>query len=229
MTSLQSSYSVPNHAPPLVLVMEDEEIVAKGLEMVLEEEGYDVDLAYTGAGALETFSNKDFDLLIADLRLPDSDGLEVIKIVKERRPETEVVVITGYSSVTSAVDAMKIGVADYLPKPFTESEIIVAVDNALNKNKLSVVSEDEGKVRPIKCNLLQKRQVIYVLDRANQDVEFSRNLLEGDSSALKDYCLSSEARAAITSGDLNWIRKNVGELADEQLKFIFRRLEREAW
>jgi len=209
--------------------MEDEEIVAKGLEMVLEEEGYDVDLAYTGAGALETFSNKDFDLLIADLRLPDSDGLEVIKIVKERRPETEVVVITGYSSVTSAVDAMKIGVADYLPKPFTESEIIVAVDNALNKNKLSVVSEDEGKVRPIKCNLLQKRQVIYVLDRANQDVEFSRNLLEGDSSALKDYCLSSEARAAITSGDLNWIRKNVGELADEQLKFIFRRLEREAW
>ena len=188
MTSLQLNHATgTGHAPPHILVMEDEEIVARGLEMVLEEEGYDVDLAFTGAGALETFSNSDFDLVIADLRLPDSDGLEIIKIVKERRPETEVVVITGYSSVSSAVDAMKIGVADYIPKPFTESEIKVAIGNALNKDRSATQQKAETADETAADNLIQKREVLRVLDRTNRDVEFTRNLLDCDSNVLKAY------------------------------------------
>ena len=228
MTSLQSSYSAVNHTSPHILIMEDEESIAKGLEMVLEEEGYDVDLANTGAGALETFSSKKFDLLIADLRLPDKNGLEVIKIVKEQRPETEVVVITGYSSVSSAVDAMKIGVADYLSKPFTESEIKVAIGNALKRSK-SVASEAKtGDVIPME-KLIQKREVIRVLNRTNEDVEFSGNLFEGSGDSLKEYHLSWEAKAAITSGDLKWLKQNVGDLSEKQLTFIYKRLEREVW
>ena len=68
MTTYQANHATA-HAPPHILVMEDEESVARGLEMVLEEEGYDVDLAYTGAGALETFEKSSFDLVVADLRL----------------------------------------------------------------------------------------------------------------------------------------------------------------
>jgi DNA-binding NtrC family response regulator len=230
MTSLQLNHATgTGHAPPHILVMEDEEIVARGLEMVLEEEGYDVDLAFTGAGALQTFANSKFDLVVADLRLPDSDGLEIIKIVKERRPETEVVVITGYSSVSSAVDAMKIGVADYIPKPFTESEIKVAIGKALNKDRAAAPKKVEAKDEPAAENLIQKREVKRVLERTNHDVKFAENLLEGDSSALKAYDLSWEAKAAITSGDLNWLRKNVGELTDEQMIFVNKRLQREAW
>jgi len=228
MISFQTNHA-SDHATPHILVMEDEEIVARGLEMVLEEEGYDVDLAYTGAGALETIASSDFDLVIADLRLPDSDGLEIIKIVKERRPETEVVVITGYSSVSSVVDAMKIGVADYLPKPFTESEIKVAIGNVLNKDKSTPQEKVETAIEAEPVNLIQKREVLRVLDRTNQDVKFARNLLEGDSSALRTYDLSWEAKAAITSGDLNWLRKNVGKLTDEQMTFVNKRLQREAW
>ncbi len=228
MTSLQSSYSAGNHTSPHILIMEDEEVIAKGLEMVLEEEGYEVDLADTGEGALETFSSKNFDLLIADLRLPDRNGLEVVKIVKEQRPETEVVVITGYSSVSSAVDAMKIGVADYLSKPFTESEIKVAIGNALRKNK-SVESEAKtSDVMPME-KLIQKREVIRVLNRTNEDVEFSGNLLDGPGDSLKEYHLSWEAKAAITSGDVKWLKQNVGDLTEKQLTFIYKRLEREAW
>ena len=96
-----------------ILLMEDEPSVAQGLQMVLKEEGYGVDLAMTGHSALEKFKQKYFDLLVADLRLPDMDGMEVIKAVKDRRPETGVVVITGYATVASAVNAMKIGVSDY--------------------------------------------------------------------------------------------------------------------
>ncbi len=228
MTTYHANHATA-HAPPHILVMEDEESVARGLEMVLEEEGYDVDLAYTGAGALETFEKSSFDLVVADLRLPDSDGLEIIKIVKERKPETEVVVITGYSSVSSAVDAMKIGVADYLPKPFTESEIKVAIGNALSREKIASQEKAERSVEPAAENLIQKQEVLRVLERTNRDVEFARNLLEGDSTALRAYDLSWEARAAITSGDLNWLRKNVGRLTDEQMIFVNKRLQREAW
>lgn len=228
MTTYQANHATA-HAPPHILVMEDEESVARGLEMVLEEEGYDVDLAYTGAGALETFEKSSFDLVVADLRLPDSDGLEIIKIVKERKPETEVVVITGYSSVSSAVDAMKIGVADYLPKPFTESEIKVAIGNALSREKIASQEKAGRSVEPAAENLIQKQEVLQVLERTNRDVEFARNLLEGDSTALRAYDLSWEARAAITSGDLNWLRKNVGRLTDEQMIFVNKRLQREAW
>ena len=73
--------------PPNILVMEDEFSVAKGLEMVLTEEGYLVDLAMSGQAALDTFDKKQFDLLVADLRLPDIDGVEVIRRVREKHPE----------------------------------------------------------------------------------------------------------------------------------------------
>jgi DNA-binding NtrC family response regulator len=227
MTSIHANHVTD--APPHILVMEDEEAVARGLEMVLQEEGYDVDLAFTGARALETFTTSDIDLVVADLRLPDTDGLEIIKIVKERKPETEVVIITGYSSVSSAVDAMKIGVADYLPKPFTENEIKVAISNALHKERSASQEKTEISPEITEQNLIQKREVLEVLERTNRDVEFARNLLEGDSSALNDYVLSWAAKAAITSGDLNWLRKNVGELTDEQMIFVTKRLQREAW
>lgn len=117
---------------PQILLLEDEATVASGLRMILTEEGYNaVDLAMTGLGALDSFRQKDFDLLIADLRLPDIDGLEVIRQVKQDRPDTEVIVITGYSTVSSAVSAMKLGAVDYLSKPFTEDEFVTAVKGAL--------------------------------------------------------------------------------------------------
>lgn len=120
---------------PQILIMEDEMSVAKGLELVLSDEGYTVDLAMNGRSALDSFSKKQFDLLIADLRLPDIDGMEVIKSVKHNRPDTGVIVITGYSTVPSAVEAMKLGATDYLSKPFTDDEFMSAVRGALDIQK----------------------------------------------------------------------------------------------
>ena len=216
--------------PPNILVMEDEQNVASGLKMVLTEEGYSVDLAVTGKDALDIFDSKPFDILIADLRLPDINGMDVIRAVKSKNPETGVVVITGYASVDSAVDAMKLGSFDYLPKPFTDDEIKTAVEGAIKGRKSvsadAVVkklehSEDE--------KLIQKQEVKKVLERAAEDRDFWRILMERGSGALSDYHLSNEARAAIISGDLKWIRQHVGMLSREQLAFIYSRLEREAW
>mgnify|MGYP000057752765 CR=1 FL=1 len=230
MTRLQentaTNFEVP---PPHILVMEDDLNVAKGLEMVLSEEGYSVNLAGTGELAMEAFRQKRFDLLVADLRLPDIDGMEVIKEVKEAKPETEVIVITGYGTTATAVEAMKLGVHDFLPKPFTEDQIKSAIDEALREHVEKPADAVIKRAETEEEKLIQKREVLGVLSRTAEDTDFWSDLMEHGSMALANYPLSSEAKAAITSGDLKWINENVGELTQKQLMFIYKRLEREAW
>ena len=229
MNAIQELSVTEQGVPPHILVMEDEASVAKGLQMVLTEEGYDVDVAMTGGSALDTFNKKGFDLLVADLRLPDIDGMEVVRRVKENKPETEVIVITGYSSVDSAVEAMKLGAFEYLPKPFTDDEFKHVVEGALTEKKTVPVEKPELDFETEEGKLIQKREVIRVLNRTAEDSDFWLELMEKGSEALEDYQLSGRAKYAITQGDLNWINENVGELTQKQLMFIYKRLEREAW
>jgi DNA-binding response OmpR family regulator len=229
MTTLQKNKAINFEVPPHILVMEDDLSVAKGLEMVLSEEGYTVNLAGTGELAMEAFRQKRFDLLVADLRLPDIDGMEVIKKVKEEKPETEVIVITGYGTTAKAVTAMKLGVHDFLPKPFTEDQIKTSIDEALQKHAPKTTEAAVKKAETEEEKLIQRREVLKVLSRTAEDPYFWRDLMENGSLALMDYQLSDEAKAAIAAGDLKWINKNVGELTQKQLMFIYKRLEREAW
>lgn len=229
MEKLQEIRSTQKKISPHILVMEDDANVARGLEMVLTEEGYAVNLAGTGALALEAFKQKRYDLLVADLRLPDIDGIEVIKKVKAEKPETEVIVITGYGTASIAVEAMKLGAHDFLPKPFTEEQIKASIGDAL---KVDVAETAEAFTRETDVaeeKLIQKREVIQALNRTAEDEDFWRDLMKNGSAALENYELSSEAKAAIALGDLNWINENVGELTQKQLMFIYKRLEREAW
>ena len=229
MTTLQENTTIHLEASPHILVMEDDLSVAKGLEMVLSEEGYNVNLAGTGELAMEAFRQKRFDLLVADLRLPDIDGMEVIRQVKEAKPETEVIVITGYGTTATAVEAMKLGVHDFLPKPFTEDQIKAAIDEALKEHVAKPVEAVVEKAETEEEKLIQRREVLGVLSRTAEDMDFWSQLMENGSVALADYKLSSEAKAAIAAGDLKWINENVGELTQKQLMFIYKRLEREAW
>ena len=185
-----------------------------------------MDLASTGQAALNAFGADTFDLMVADLRLPDIDGMEVIKRVKGIHPDTKVIIITGYPSVSSAVKAVKVGVSDYLRKPFTSDEFLSAISDTMIEKKSSM---EELITETQKERLIQKQEVIRVLERATQDTDFWADLLEESASALKGYQLSSSARSAIISGDLDWIKKNVGDLTKEQLQLIMSRLEREVW
>ena len=227
MSQVQEAIAVDAREHPQILIMEDEINLSKGLKMVLEEEGYDVDLAMTGESALEKIGRRYFDLLVADLRLPDIDGMEVIKEVKTSYPHTQAIVITGYPSVSSAVESVKLGVHDYLRKPFSEDDLKQAISEALKKK--DEVSIEDILVTTEQDRLIQKQEVLRVLDRASQDNSFRLDLLEQGSSALQPYHLSMEAKAAIISGDLNWIKKHVGELTKDQLQFLYKLLEREVW
>jgi NADH:ubiquinone oxidoreductase subunit E/CheY-like chemotaxis protein len=172
MNALQEAVRTADRSWPQILLLEDEDSVAKGLQMILEEEGYRaVDLAMSGRGALDTFHRKEVDLLIADLRLPDIDGLEVIKQVKHDRPDTSVIVITGYSTVDSAVTAMRLGVTDYLSKPFSEDEFVSAVKGALVTKKESPIEaarsipEPAPRAAPLESNLHLTREDPARVDR----------------------------------------------------------------
>ena len=229
MITVEKHTDTPFSVPPHILVMEDDLNVAKGLEMVLSEEGYKVNLAGTGALAMKAFQEKKFDLLVADLRLPDINGMDIIRQVKEQKPETEVIVITGYGTTATAVEAMKIGVHDFLPKPFTEDQIKTAIMEALSAQGERAEKADIKKAETEEEKLIQKREVSQILNRTAEDSDFWKDLMENGSLALEEYKLSSEAKAAIVSGDLRWINQNVGELTQKQLMFIYKRLEREAW
>jgi DNA-binding response OmpR family regulator len=212
-----------------ILLMEDEVVVAEGLQMILSEEGHNVEIANTGTHALENLNHKTYDLLVADLCLPDINGMEVIKQLKADGADTGVIVITGYSTVETAVDAMRVGASDYLAKPFTDDEIREAVDKALHgKIEHAVLAATAAPERQAQA-LIEKREVMRVLNRTSEDTKFWTDLMENGGKALGNYQLSNEAKAAISSGDLGWLNAHVGELTQKQLMFIYKRLEREAW
>jgi len=212
-----------------ILVMEDDTNIAKGLELILTDDNYSVKVVNDGQSALDAFKKEDFTLLIADIRLPDMNGLDVVKQVRRHTPETKIIVITGFVSTTLAVDAMKTGVTDFLPKPFSEKQIRTSVSNTLKLH--SGKDEDGSYVHSISetDNLIQKKEVLHVLDRTNEDQLFCHDLMVKGTEALSEYALSDEAKDAIATGDLNWINTHVGELTQKQLKYVFECSKKNNW
>lgn len=119
-----------------ILVVDDEPTMADSLKQNLMEEGFVVDTAANGAEAIELFDQGGHHLAVCDLQLPDMDGLEVMRHMKDARPTTEVIVVTGYGSVARAVEATKAGAFYFVEKPFDFEEIQPLVEKALERREL---------------------------------------------------------------------------------------------
>lgn len=221
---LQTSENISRVHDTRILMVDDELNVCTGCKRMFEDEGYITEYALSGKEGIEMIGTNDYDLVITDLKMPDVSGMDVIKTVKERRPETPVIMITGYPSRPTAVEAMKLGAADYIPKPFKPDEIIKAVKNAIAK-----VREAGRKTGRPEKGVIDKNLVMEVLGRANDDGDFRRELMEKGSDALLNYNMGWEAKAAIVSGDVNWIEKNVGKLTDEEKEALVKRSHLERW
>ena len=129
-----------------VLLCEDEKSIATTLGHDLEDAGHTVTHAATGREALDLLDGMRFDCVVTDIRMPGADGIEVLRQVKEITPETEVVVMTGYSTVESAVEAMKLGAFEYVQKPFLNDEILLLLQRieavlALRRDNLRLREE----------------------------------------------------------------------------------------
>lgn len=119
-----------------ILVIDDEESIRDSSSQVLHKSGYKVKAAKNGTGGLQAFKDEFFHVVLLDLKLPDLNGMEVLSRIKEENPETPVIIITGYASVESAVEAMKQGAFDYVAKPFNPEELRVVVKKALESRKI---------------------------------------------------------------------------------------------
>ena len=124
-----------------VLVVDDEPIVCMSCEKVLTSDGHNVQSANTSRDALKKLGDNAYDLVIADIKIPDQNGLVLLKSIKADYPETDVVMITGYPSVETAREAMKLGASDYLPKPLTPDMISNLVLNSLRRRNFAIVEE----------------------------------------------------------------------------------------
>jgi DNA-binding NtrC family response regulator len=130
-----------------ILVVDDEPVMADSLKQNLVEEGFTVDTASNGAEAIELFDRGGHHIGICDLQLPDMDGMDVLKHIKDTRPSTEVIVVTGYGSVARAVEATKAGAFWFMEKPFDFEVLQPLVDRALQRYEL--MSETENMRRQL--------------------------------------------------------------------------------
>jgi len=118
------------------LVVDDQRNMRTTLAMMLRGNGYEVDEAADGAQGKELGAAGAYDVVITDLRMGELDGIDVLRALKQAQPMTEVIVMTAYGTIESAVEAMRLGAFDYIQKPFTEQELIVKVSKALESRRL---------------------------------------------------------------------------------------------
>lgn len=120
-----------------VLVVEDDVAFGTMLKTFLEKRDYKVALVYSAEEAFKKITSDKFDLVLTDVRLPDNDGLEILKNVKAENPATQVIVMTSYAEISMAVNAMKEGAFDYVSKPFRPESILQTIENALQTNEVA--------------------------------------------------------------------------------------------
>lgn len=130
-----------------ILVVDDQKIVCYSLQRFLQSEGYNVHTATSGEDALSVLNDINPDLVIMDVRMPEMDGLEVLKRIKESHPKVQVIMMTAFSTTEKAIYAMKLGAYDYLTKPFDNDELLIRAKNAIKTRELmkKVVTFDEVK------------------------------------------------------------------------------------
>ena len=173
-----------------ILVVDDEPVICRSCEKVFRREGHTTSLATSGREALRILESETFDVVFTDLKMMDMGGLEVLQAVRDKYPTTVVVVITGYATIASAVETMRSGAFDYLPKPFTAGELLAVLERALEKRKLLRMSEpayEESEAGPFEgmIGTSGAMREVYALIRKVGPTE-STVLIIGESGTGKD-------------------------------------------
>jgi DNA-binding NtrC family response regulator len=152
--------------------------------------------------------------------MPDIGGLIVLRDIKRAKPDLPVIIITGYGTVRSAIQAMKLGAADYIEKPFSPDQLIAAVAG---------VMAAKGERAPEVQKIVNAKEMRRVLSLAATDEVFRRDLMQNGADALDDCQLTGPEKLAVITGDIGWIEAQMGPLPEEQKQWLEARLSAEVW
>ncbi|MBJ6726564.1 sigma-54-dependent transcriptional regulator [Geomesophilobacter sediminis] len=133
---MEAVEAAPEESGALVLVVDDEAVIREGVRRALEKAGIAVETCASGFLALELMQKRSFDLVLSDLKMPGMSGLELLTAIKGLQPDVPVIIITGYSTVDTAVEAMRNGAFDYIPKPFEPAQILEKSRSALAQRSM---------------------------------------------------------------------------------------------
>ena len=140
-----------------ILAVDDEEIILSSFRKILVLAGYSIDTVERGAEALGLIRKNDYDFVFTDLKMPEMDGVELTKAAKHLRPDIDIIVITGYASIETAVETVKFGAMAYVEKPFTEDELLGFLKTALIKRQDNLEKQMRHKIRLIKPGTRESR------------------------------------------------------------------------
>jgi two-component system response regulator AtoC len=188
-----------------ILVVDDEEIVRGSLLDWLKEDGYQVEAVEDGFKALEKFRDRSWDIALIDLKMPKMDGLELLGKIKEIRPQTQVVIITAFATVNTAVQAIKIGAYDYLVKPFNPEELSLLIKRLVeSQNLLKEISHLRKELQKQYqfYDLISKSAAMQkVFDLANTTAKSNSNILIlGESGTGKELLARAMHNESLRAG-----------------------------
>jgi DNA-binding NtrC family response regulator len=214
-----------------ILIVEDELIARENLDHVLKKEGYDTVAVESGALAVKELEKQEFDLVMTDLRMQQVDGLQVLERTKELYPDTEVIMITGFATVSTAVEAMQKGAYHYLPKPYKIDEMRILVAKAMEKRSLrQEVTELKRQVQKAVPFLVGKSPQIELLKQTIEQIApaDATVLILGETGTGKELVAKAIHRLSPRS-DHRFLAINCGAFSEELLANELFGHEREAF
>lgn len=191
-----------------ILIVDDEKNIRLTLKSCLDEEGFEIDIAINGEEALKKILSNNYDLVLLDLKMPGMDGMEVLKEIRKKGNEINVIIMTAYGTVEKAVEAMKLGAIDFLSKPFTPEEIRKIVKSVLKRLDLkeSKLKNFEDYIEYAKTCILKKdfeKAITYLKKSIAEDMNSPEphNLLGVLAESEKDNLLAiKHYKAALDLG-----------------------------
>lgn len=211
----------PKRTAGKLLVIDDEPVAVKNLLHVLRKEGYQAAGAQSGPAGLKALQAEPFDLVITDLRMETIDGMQILRYCREHYPDTKVIVITGFATVSSAVDAMKEGAFHYIAKPFRLDEVRYVVREALelahlkreNRHLRELVETQGGRIKLI----TQDPAMLKLLETARQIAHADCNVIISGESGTGKELMARMIHAHSTRGEGPFLAVNCGALSEELL------------
>ncbi len=208
-----------------ILIVEDEAIMRESLRDWLTDGGYQVETAEEGEEALKTIDEQDFEIVILDLRLPGKDGIEVLREARTKRPQLKGIIITAYPSVQTAIEAMKEGAIDYLPKPFDLNDLEKLIRETLGPVQVEIRPKavtEEAVAEPIAVEEAKVEEVIAIaLEEIPVHLKQGKAHFEASQyqAALKEF----QAVLAVAPGNIEtrvWLRKTNEVLAKPKVEAV---------